>query len=79
MALTCGRRAPATRSSAIEGLDRVSEETRSRVVEVSLPLARAAPTGTYDGDGYIVVRDPETEAVEAALTEIISTVRVAVA
>jgi len=65
--------------TAIEGLDRVSEETRSRVVEVSLPLARAAPTGTYDGDGYIVVRDPETEAVEAALTEIISTVRVAVA
>ena len=63
----------------IEGLDRVSEQTRSRVVEVSLPLARAAPTGTYDGDGYVVVRDPETEAVEAALSEIISTVRVEVA
>jgi biotin carboxylase len=64
---------------AIEGLDRVSDETRSRVVEVSLPLARAAPTGTYDGDGYVVVRDPDTEAVEAALAEIISTVRVEVA
>ncbi len=64
---------------AIEGLDRVSEETRSRVVEVSLPLARAAPTGTYDGDGYVVVRDPDTAAVEAALNEIISTVRVEVA
>jgi carbamoylphosphate synthase large subunit len=63
----------------IEGLDRVSEATRARVVEVSLPLARAAPTGTYDGDGYVVVRDPETDVVEAALTEIISTVRVEVA
>ena len=63
---------------AIEGLDRVSEATRSRVVEVSLPLARAAPSGTYDGDGYVVVRDPDTAAVEAALAEIISTVRVEV-
>jgi biotin carboxylase len=63
----------------IEGLDRVSEETRSRVVEVSLPLARATPSGLYDGDGYVVVRDPETEVVEAALIEIISTVRVEVA
>ena len=63
----------------IDGLDRVSDETRSRVVEVSLPLARAAPTGTYDGDGYVVVRDPDTAAVEAALAEIISTVRVEVA
>ena len=64
---------------AIEGLDKVSEETRSRIVEVSLPLARAAPTGTYDGDGYIVVRDDDTGPVEAALNEIISTVRVEVA
>jgi carbamoylphosphate synthase large subunit len=63
----------------IGGLDRVSEATRSRVVEVSLPLARAAPTGTYDGDGYVVVRDPDTAAVEAALQEIVSTVRVEVA
>ena len=30
---------------AIEGLDQVSEETRSRVVEVSLPLARARTDG----------------------------------
>jgi carbamoylphosphate synthase large subunit len=60
----------------IEGLDRVSEATRARVVEVSLPLARAAPTGTYDGDGYVVVRDPDTAAVEDALGEIISSIRV---
>jgi hypothetical protein len=64
---------------AIDGLDRVSAATRSRVIEVSLPLARAAPTGTYDGDGYVVVRDPDTAAVEAALAEIVSTVRVEVA
>ena len=43
------------------------------------PGAGRDPTGTYDGDGYVVVRDPETAAVEAALAEIISTVRVEVA
>jgi biotin carboxylase len=61
---------------AIDGLDRVSESTRSRVVEVRLPPPQATPTGLYDGDGYVVVRDPSTEAVEAALAEIIETIRV---
>jgi hypothetical protein len=54
----------------------VSEATRSRVVEVRLPRQQATPTGTYDGDGHVVVRDPSTEAVEAALAEIITTIRV---
>jgi biotin carboxylase len=61
---------------AIDGLDQVSEATRSRVVEVRLPPSRATPSGTYDGDGHIVVRDPSTEAVEAALAEIIDTIKV---
>jgi carbamoylphosphate synthase large subunit len=61
---------------AIDGLDRVSEATRQRVVEVRLPPPSAAPTGAYDGDGHIVVRDPSTEAVEGALLEIIDTIRV---
>jgi biotin carboxylase len=61
---------------AIDGLDRVSEATRSRVVEVRLPPQDAAPSGAYDGDGYVVVRDPSTEAVEAALAEIITTITV---
>lgn len=63
---------------AIHGLDQVSDAARSRVVEVRLPPPQATPTGTYDGDGYVVVRDPETAAVEAALAELIGTIRVEV-
>jgi hypothetical protein len=60
---------------AAHGLDDVSEATRSRVVEVNLPRPGAAPTGTYEGDGHIVVRDPDTSAVEAALGELVTTIR----
>ena len=60
---------------AAHGLDDVSEATRSRVVEAKLPRPGAAPSGTYEGDGHIVVRDPDTAAVEAALGELVSTIR----
>ena len=60
---------------AAHGLDDVSEATRSRVVEVHLPRPGATPSGTYEGDGHIVVRDPDTAAVEAALREIVTTIR----
>jgi hypothetical protein len=34
---------------------------------------------SYEGDGWVIVRSPETAAVERALMEIISTVRVELA
>lgn len=63
---------------AIDGLDRISRATHERVVEVHLPPAQATPSAAYDGDGYVVVRDPDTAAVEGALAEIITTIRVEV-
>jgi hypothetical protein len=60
---------------AAHGLDDVSEATRSRVVEVHLPRPGATPSRTYEGDGHVVVRDPDTAAVEAALWEIVTTIR----
>jgi biotin carboxylase len=60
---------------AARGLDRVSESTTSRVVEVTLPRPGATPRGGYEGDGHIIVRDESTAAVEAALQELITTIR----
>jgi formate-dependent phosphoribosylglycinamide formyltransferase (GAR transformylase) len=60
---------------AAHGLDQVSEATASRVVEVRLPRAGAPPSGGYEGDGHIIVRDQSTAAVEAALEELITTIR----
>ncbi len=61
---------------AIHGLDRVSTETTARVVDVHLPRPGDAPSGTYEGEGHVIVRDHDTAAVEAALHEIVSTIRV---
>jgi biotin carboxylase len=60
---------------AAHGLDRVSEATSARVVEVHLPQAGAMPTGGYEGDGHVIVRDESTAAVEAALHELVTTIR----
>jgi hypothetical protein len=39
----------------------------------------AGPRPSYEGDGWVIVRHPETAAVERALSEIITTVRVELA
>ena len=60
---------------AAHGLDRISDTTTASVVEVHLPSPGAVPTGTYEGDGHVIVRDPSTAAVEDALRELIRTIR----
>ena len=60
---------------AAHGLDRISDATRSRIVDVRLPGHGDAPSGTYEGDGYVIVRDHDTAAVEQAVGELISTIR----
>lgn len=64
---------------AVHGLDRLSAGTRALVTDHQLPFVGAGPRPSYEGDGWIVVRHPETAAVERALGEIISTVRVELA
>ncbi len=64
---------------ATHGLDRLSEQTRALVTDVQLPHAGFGARPSYEGDGWILVRHPETAAVERALSEIVSTVRVELA
>jgi phosphoribosylaminoimidazole carboxylase (NCAIR synthetase) len=64
---------------AVHGLDRLSAATRSLVVDAQMPVLGAGPRPSYEGDGWLIVRHPETAAVERALSEIISTVRVELA
>ena len=51
-----GRRRPRAR--------RASAAARALVVEARLPAARAAAASDYEGDGYVIVRDPDTAVVE---------------
>ncbi len=60
----------------VTGLDEVMRECSALITDVQPPKLHAAPTGTYEGDGFIIVRHEETAKVEQALEYIINTVRV---
>jgi biotin carboxylase len=66
----------AGRVTAVRGLQEVRDLVGQLAVEVKLPRKGQSPTGTYDGDGYVIVRHPETEVVKKALSILVRTVRV---
>jgi biotin carboxylase len=61
---------------AVHGLDEARRAVGHLVCDVKLPTPGQSPTGSYEGEGYIIVRDPETRVVEEALLKVISTVKV---
>ena len=64
------------RVAAVENVERAQELVGPLVVEASLPrVGRAKATG-YEGDGFVIVRHPDTDVVRRALATIIDTVKV---
>lgn len=64
------------RVRAVHGLEKVAKEVGPVVVEARLPKPGQSPGGGYEGDGYVVVRHRDTEAVERALARIVTGIRV---
>lgn len=64
------------RVADIHGLDEVQRHFGPIVVEAKLPNRGQPPSDSYEGDGYIIVRHPETEVVEEALKRIVGSIRV---
>jgi len=60
----------------VEGLDVVRRELGTLVCDHRIPRPGMVPTGSYEGEGFLMVRHPETAVVEQALRHIVSTVRV---
>ena len=60
----------------IHGLDQAQKEMGHLVVEVKLPREGQAPAVGYEGEGYVILRHPETSVVERALQRVVSLVRV---
>jgi biotin carboxylase len=60
----------------VSGVERANELVGRHVVESRLPARGAPRSDSYEGDGYVIVRDPDTEVVKAAMTKVIETVRV---
>ncbi len=60
----------------VDGLDVIERELGHLICDVRLPERGQTPTGSYEGEGFIILRHPETEVVERALQRVVSTVRV---
>lgn len=64
------------RVSAVHGIEEAQREVGDLVVEAKLPKVGQSPSGTYEGEGYVIVRHPETDAVRAALTRLVERIHV---
>jgi hypothetical protein len=62
--------------TAVHGLDRLPAMVSDLVVDSRLPSPGQLSSGSYEGDGYVTIRDRETSVVTDALKTILTTVRV---
>jgi len=61
---------------AVHGLDRLQRELGELVIEADLPHRGQSPSGTYEGEGHVILRHPDTAVVEAGLRRVIELARV---
>jgi len=64
------------RVRAVHGVDAANARVGKLVVESKLPTPGAPKSDSYEGDGYVIVRDPDTEVVKQAMSTIIETIQV---
>ncbi len=64
------------RVAQVRGLEEVAKSLGDLVVEAKIPDLGQQPTGSYEGEGYIIVRHPDTQVVENAVRRIVETVQV---
>jgi ATP-grasp domain len=64
------------RVAAVHGIDTLPPEVSSIVIESRLPKPGQQSSGGYEGDGYIIVRHPDTDVVARALRQLVTRVRV---
>ncbi len=64
------------RVQQVLGLEQINAEVGHLVCDAKIPKHGQEKSKSYEGEGYIIVRHPDTEVVKEALTRIVSTVRV---
>jgi D-alanine-D-alanine ligase-like ATP-grasp enzyme len=64
------------RVRAVHGADELQRRIGHLVVEARLPEPGQPAASGYEGEGYVIVRHPETEVVRDALRQIVDGVRV---
>jgi hypothetical protein len=66
----------AGRVAAVHGIGTLPPEVSSIVIESRLPQPGQQSSGSYEGDGYVMVRHRDTDVVARALRELVTRVRV---
>lgn len=62
--------------TGVRGIEEAQRELGPLVVEAKLPRAGQQRSSSYEGEGYVILRHPETEVVEQGLRKLITTLRV---
>ena len=61
--------------AGVRGLD-LLKSLGDLVVEARLPKPGQAPSGTYEGEGYVILRHPDTDTVRQGLVRVLNGVKV---
>ncbi len=61
---------------SIRGVRETHEAIHKWLVEAKLPTIGAPKSDSYEGDGYVVVRHPQTDGVKALIKKIIETLEI---
>lgn len=67
------------RVSAVHGWDLVQRELRELITDAKLPEVGTNASSSYEGEGFVIVRHPETRVVEEAVMRIVSLMRIELA
>lgn len=65
--------------AGVHGLDTLQQELGDLVVEARMPHRGQQSGGTYEGEGYVIVRHPDTDVVERAIRRVVEVAHVELA
>lgn len=64
------------RVRTVHGLDVIQREVGHLITDFKIPQIGQEAAGNYEGEGYIILRHPDTEVVRQALLRVVSVARV---
>ena len=67
------------RVAAVHGWNAVQSELRELITDARLPELGSSSASSYEGEGFVIVRHPETKVVEEAVMRIVSLMRIELA
>ncbi len=67
------------RVAQVQGIEQVQRELGALVVQARIPRPGQAKSESYEGEGFVIVRDAETATVKRALARVLELVRIEMA